>query len=296
MIYFIQEDGGRYAVKIGWTEGEAGKRLADLQTGCPSRLVLLGVVPGDLSDEKSLHVRFAALRVREDGEWFHPGPSLIGHIIAALGGDKTASLMAPPVQPVSPLRKAAEWLVERFREKPAWNGADILSLARVAKINKDDLAAAKRIIMPKGDSWEAPEWWPLLRRGLDDSPALPNGRAIAVVAGKIELVLDGEWGDWTTAVCYTLGNVWPMHLVDRIVAVPDRLSGAWQALHLAEVHDFGICPEGEAVKTEPSLMRRNYSGAMEYETGGRELDALIKANTPQIIELLALAHSIGPWR
>ncbi len=65
MIYFMQAD---TLVKIG-TAVDVGKRKQLLQTGCPFRIVVLGVMPGGQWDEKHLHGRFAAYRVR--GEWFN---------------------------------------------------------------------------------------------------------------------------------------------------------------------------------------------------------------------------------
>ncbi len=82
MIYFIQ-DSVNLAIKIGHTAASAGSRMAQLQTGNPSPLVLLGVMPGELVDERNLHVRFSAYRVA--GEWFKPAPAVIRLILQAGG-------------------------------------------------------------------------------------------------------------------------------------------------------------------------------------------------------------------
>jgi hypothetical protein len=67
MIYFSQAE-GTDLVKIGFTAGEPLKRLRELQTGCPHRLVLLAAVEGGEQDEGNWHKEFATDRV--NGEWF----------------------------------------------------------------------------------------------------------------------------------------------------------------------------------------------------------------------------------
>jgi hypothetical protein len=73
-IYFVQPtDGG--LIKIGQTRNSPQKRLAELQIGCPVPLELLGVLPGTIEHERSLHRRFADLR--QHNEWFEPGERLL---------------------------------------------------------------------------------------------------------------------------------------------------------------------------------------------------------------------------
>ena len=66
-IYFIACE-PLSAVKIGFTSGDAQKRLKELQTGCPVKLQLLGCVIGTQDEERMVHKRFA--RRRMQGEWF----------------------------------------------------------------------------------------------------------------------------------------------------------------------------------------------------------------------------------
>ncbi len=66
-IYFIQH-GEDDLVKVGFSRQHPAKRLAQLQTGCPTVLHLSGWLPGGPETEKQFHARFAAERVR--GEWF----------------------------------------------------------------------------------------------------------------------------------------------------------------------------------------------------------------------------------
>jgi hypothetical protein len=72
MIYFIQAgDGG--PVKIGHTKHDAHKRLKELQTGCPEKLTVVGVIEGDRSQERQLHEILDAYRIH--GEWFEVVPA-----------------------------------------------------------------------------------------------------------------------------------------------------------------------------------------------------------------------------
>lgn len=57
-------------VKIGFT-GDLDKRLAELQTACPVRLIVYAAFPGIAGYERSLHRRFRDERAM--GEWFKLG-------------------------------------------------------------------------------------------------------------------------------------------------------------------------------------------------------------------------------
>ncbi len=82
MIYFIQCQSTNN-VKIGYTGGDPEKRKAELQTGSAAGLNLLFTMPGEMSDEKKLHERFAASRVH--GEWFRPTHEVLAFVIAETG-------------------------------------------------------------------------------------------------------------------------------------------------------------------------------------------------------------------
>lgn len=72
MIYFVEMEGSK-AIKIGFTANDdVSRRLAQLQTGQPARLNLLGTIPGDMAAEKALHAEFAGYRA--NGEWFEGPP------------------------------------------------------------------------------------------------------------------------------------------------------------------------------------------------------------------------------
>lgn len=66
VVYFAQAGPGG-PIKIGIAKDHV-RRFDSLQTGCPVRLTLLGYVPGDKSDEGTLHRLFSPLRIH--GEWF----------------------------------------------------------------------------------------------------------------------------------------------------------------------------------------------------------------------------------
>ncbi len=73
-VYFVSTDADGAPVKVGYTDGAIEHRLQSLQTGAPSRLVVIGCVPGARSLERTLHRELAAHRLH--GEWFERGPAL----------------------------------------------------------------------------------------------------------------------------------------------------------------------------------------------------------------------------
>jgi hypothetical protein len=75
-LYVIgfEDEHFRGIVKIGVTNN-IKKRLATLQTGCPWRLEVKGMVyrPDSFKYEDWLHSHFDRQRIRADGEWFDFG-------------------------------------------------------------------------------------------------------------------------------------------------------------------------------------------------------------------------------
>lgn len=69
-VYFIREDRADPCgwTKIGWAL-DPWRRLATIQTGNPSRLILVGKCPGNRVDERIAHESLAAIR-GDVGEWF----------------------------------------------------------------------------------------------------------------------------------------------------------------------------------------------------------------------------------
>jgi hypothetical protein len=76
-------------IKIGFSGG-ARSRLSDLQAGNPEPIELIGWMPGPPQVERSLHRRFAKLRVRR--EWFRATPALLQFI----------GSVTPPGEPSGP--------------------------------------------------------------------------------------------------------------------------------------------------------------------------------------------------
>jgi|MTBAKSStandDraft_1061840.scaffolds.fasta_scaffold08437_2 uncharacterized protein YozE (UPF0346 family) len=76
-IYFVKSE-KTHEIKIGFTSGPVEKRLRSLQTAHPSELHLLATIPGTSDHERSLHQKFANIRLK--GEWFEPHPDLLAFI------------------------------------------------------------------------------------------------------------------------------------------------------------------------------------------------------------------------
>ncbi len=85
--YFAQSGDG-WPIKIGFSV-DVDKRISEVQTGCPWRVVVLAKVEGGAAKERSMHERFAKDRIRTDGEWFHPSPELIAFIASLNQGNTT---------------------------------------------------------------------------------------------------------------------------------------------------------------------------------------------------------------
>jgi hypothetical protein len=80
VIYFLRNE--HQHIKIGTTR-HLESRLDSLRGGYYGRLQLLATMPGGRDQERSLHERFAHLRIR--GEWFHEAPELLA-FVESLGG------------------------------------------------------------------------------------------------------------------------------------------------------------------------------------------------------------------
>lgn len=73
VIYFVQA-GENGPIKIGYCR-DLKARLHGIQTGCPERLSVLGVMGGTRDTETEFHQRFAK-HIRH-GEWFNPAEEII---------------------------------------------------------------------------------------------------------------------------------------------------------------------------------------------------------------------------
>ena len=81
MIYFIfSPDDPNSLVKIGCTKNaDVRKRIAQIQTSCPLRLMLLIVLHGSFAEEQVLHHRFR--KSLSHGEWFWPTDEIADFIL-----------------------------------------------------------------------------------------------------------------------------------------------------------------------------------------------------------------------
>lgn len=82
-LYFIEMVESK-RIKIGYTAGYAERRMSQLQTGQPERLILLGTIEGEMSDERSLHRELKQYRL--GGEWFSGDvKEIVTHLISTNG-------------------------------------------------------------------------------------------------------------------------------------------------------------------------------------------------------------------
>jgi len=100
LIYFIQDEGVNH-IKIGFTEQTLPARMGQLDTGCPSRMVMLCTIEGDRKKEDELHERFKDAWVK--GEWFRPVPALVQFIAE----NYVASQATQPVESLSEIERNA---------------------------------------------------------------------------------------------------------------------------------------------------------------------------------------------
>ncbi len=163
MIYFIQ-DSGTLDIKIGYTATSAEARMATLQTGNPSRLVLLATIAGGRPAESALHAWFAAHRV--SGEWFRPASMILAYLLRSDGiGDM--------------LRDAAEWLEARSRSDSfSHSDADIREMALDDGIDGCVFDFARRMIQADITIGTYPGgaglWWGNKARPAEEEAVNPN--------------------------------------------------------------------------------------------------------------------------
>ena len=78
-LVYATEAVGLHVIKLGCTK-HLKSRIAAIQTCCPVEVRLLGVMPGNRSDELALHNRFE--HCRRHGEWFEATPELRAEVSA----------------------------------------------------------------------------------------------------------------------------------------------------------------------------------------------------------------------
>lgn len=78
IIYFILDE-NQSLIKIGKTTiSNVKSRLSALQTGCPNKLRVIGVIRGSTSEESKVHSMFEEFHHR--GEWFKMHPDILQFI------------------------------------------------------------------------------------------------------------------------------------------------------------------------------------------------------------------------
>lgn len=107
-IYFIQANTAYWQrIKIG-RSGNVSSRIAELQVGSPTPLVLLGTIKAKSEEhakhlERALHKTFDAYHY--EGEWFSAAQPLREFIVATCAGDEVAA------------RSALDWAEEQMKKK-----------------------------------------------------------------------------------------------------------------------------------------------------------------------------------
>lgn len=69
-------------VKIGFTSSDPHERMRTLQTGSPTKLIMVACHRGDESLERDLHEQYAEHRLH--GEWFNMCEDLFEHVSMAV--------------------------------------------------------------------------------------------------------------------------------------------------------------------------------------------------------------------
>jgi len=85
---YVMNEHGTHFYKVGITTPEVEKRLSNLQTGNPRRLVIVRKYDGlgVRHIEAQVHDMLARYRVRDDGEWFElDSPAQVDAAVARLG-------------------------------------------------------------------------------------------------------------------------------------------------------------------------------------------------------------------
>lgn len=108
-IYYIR-NGEKGPVKIGFTASSAHKRMKQLQTGQPEKLIMLGTSPGEMIDEQSIHRELKDYCL--NGEWFDAKPELMSVIKKVI--DKQLSWFHFRILRAKSLIKDREELKELF--------------------------------------------------------------------------------------------------------------------------------------------------------------------------------------
>jgi hypothetical protein len=81
-VYFVTAGEGG-PIKIGWSQ-DVYRRMEELQTANPHKLVLIGKLRGTMADEARVHSLFSRFRIQS--EWFKHVPEILEFIQEYDGG------------------------------------------------------------------------------------------------------------------------------------------------------------------------------------------------------------------
>lgn len=163
MIYFTQ-DSGSLNIKIGFTEKEdlpaAEARAKNLQTGNPSKLVVLAVMPGTKQDEKTLHEKFDKHCV--GGEWFRPIPDVLKLVAKAKADAAVAAKKAPLTLAGSPGPTINVYLAGKI-SKGDWRSSIVDVIHPVQEITSCPIGSIAPSRLDDGVLYSDEVAWPILR-------------------------------------------------------------------------------------------------------------------------------------
>jgi hypothetical protein len=158
-------------IKIGYTAGKPARRIAQLQTGQPQRIKLLGTIPGDMDAESSLHQEFRDYRV--GGEWFEKSERL-KLVVPFLIENQHPWYFCRSIRVIE-----EEW-AKAFKPTPKTDVSsyDDCAIKPFGWSKKEAKGIRRRAQEHRARTGDYPSWYLALRRNLDIGPeALKYNRA-----------------------------------------------------------------------------------------------------------------------
>ncbi len=172
-------------VKVGFSSDVPG-RLKSLSTSSPAPIELLGVVPGDFTIERAIHLRLASVRL--SGEWFadcdevravlsdiqRRGVEVLGEFYVPVRRAPRSNLPPSPALTIDPLAAAVE-LYSQLHERvhPSW----VADTRRAEKESGAEPGSALRLKFPNATNFEWQKYLDLLKE---------SARVLEVIIGPNE--------------------------------------------------------------------------------------------------------------
>ena len=235
-VYFVQGTHGG-PVKVGWAT-DPTRRLAELQVGNPTELVIVHVVAGPVAQEVRLHEALADWSVR--GEWFNPNAAFRSAVRIALGDPKALSALR--LSEDQGLHLCAGCLA-MAREVWEFDAAH-LALEAGELLSAIRLGVAREA-RPRGRKLTPEGWWPKPgdRVSIADSDGRKRVWVAAVVLAEPRGATGAEWVRVRTARLHLAGDwIEERHSV-RIQNLRPRLA------HVAPVDEpILLRPQNEATR------------------------------------------------